>query len=127
MIVAGQMHGGVVQGLGQILGEFISYDSQGQLQTGSFMDYQMPRALDMPPINTMSNNVPSPNNPLGIKGAGESGTVGALPAGLNAVCNALLPLGIKHFDMPATPFRVWQAIRNAGGLVGVGQPAETGA
>jgi carbon-monoxide dehydrogenase large subunit len=127
MVVAGQMHGGVVQGLGQILGEFISYDSQGQLQTGSFMDYQMPRALDMPPINTMSNNVPSPNNPLGIKGAGESGTVGALPAGLNAVCNALLPLGIKHFDMPATPFRVWQAIRNAGGLAGVGQPAETGA
>lgn len=125
MIVAGQMHGGVVQGLGQILGEFIAYDDQGQLQTGSFMDYQMPRALDMPLINTMGNNVPSPNNPLGIKGAGESGTVGAMPAGLNAVCNALQPLGIRHFDMPATPSRVWKAIQAAGGLDAVRRVAKT--
>ncbi|MDR7103652.1 xanthine dehydrogenase family protein molybdopterin-binding subunit [Croceicoccus sp. BE223] len=116
MIVAGQMHGGVAQGLGQVLGEFIAYDEDGQLQTGSFMDYQMPRALDLPNIRTIANNVPSPNNPLGIKGAGESGTVGALPAGLNAVCNALQPLGIEHFDMPATPMRVWKAIRDAGGM-----------
>ncbi|MEZ5736422.1 MAG: xanthine dehydrogenase family protein molybdopterin-binding subunit [Novosphingobium sp.] len=116
MIVAGQMHGGVVQGLGQVMGEFIEYDEEGQLLTGSFMDYQMPRALDMPQITTISNNVPSPNNPLGIKGAGESGTVGAMPAGLNAVCNALQPLGIRHFDMPATPWRVWQAIQQAGGI-----------
>jgi len=123
MIVAGQMHGGVVQGLGQILGEFISFDDSGQLQTGSFMDYQMPRALDMPMVNTISNNVPSPNNPLGIKGAGESGTVGAMPAGLNAICNALQPLGIRHFDMPATPWRVWQAIEQAGGLDAVGKAA----
>ncbi len=114
MIVAGQIHGGVLQGLGQILGETIVYDQDGQLQTGSFMDYQMPRAFDMPPIQTISNHVPSPNNPLGIKGAGESGTVGALPAGLNAVCNALRPLGIRHFDMPATPQRLWKAIRDAG-------------
>ncbi len=123
MIVAGQMHGGVVQGLGQILGEFIAFDDAGQLQTGSFMDYQMPRALDMPMVNTISNNVPSPNNPLGIKGAGESGTVGAMPAGLNAVCNALQPLGIRHFDMPATPWRVWQAIEQAGGLDAVRKAA----
>jgi carbon-monoxide dehydrogenase large subunit len=122
MIVAGQMHGGIVQGLGQVLGECIHYDDEGQLQTGSFMDYQMPRALDMPSIQTMSNNVPSPNNPLGIKGAGESGTVGALPAGLNAVCNALQPLGIAHFDMPATPMRVWRAIRDAGGMAALKRP-----
>lgn len=123
MIVAGQMHGGVVQGLGQIMGEFIAYDDEGQLQTGSFMDYQMPRALDIPMIKTISNNVPSPNNPLGIKGAGESGTVGAMPAGLNAVCNALQPLGIRHFDMPATPWRLWQAIQQAGGLAALREAA----
>lgn len=125
MIVAGQMHGGVVQGLGQVLGEFIEFDNEGQLLTGSFMDYQMPRALDMPPIRTISNNVPSPTNPLGIKGAGESGTVGGLPAGLNAVCNALLPLGITHFDMPATPMRVWRAIRDAGGIEAARRAAAT--
>ncbi|MEJ6596014.1 xanthine dehydrogenase family protein molybdopterin-binding subunit [Parasphingorhabdus sp.] len=123
MIVAGQMHGGVVQGLGQILGEFIEFNSEGQLQTGSFMDYQMPRAIDMPMINTISHNVPSPNNPMGIKGAGESGTVGALPAGLNAVCSALQPLGIRHFDMPATPSRIWKAIEEAGGLDAIGTQA----
>lgn len=106
MIVKGQMHGGVAQGLGQILGESLEYDSEGQLTTGSFMDYQMPRALNLPFIETISHDTPSPNNPLGIKGAGESGTVGALPAGLNAVCNALQPLGIEHFDMPATPSRI---------------------
>lgn len=127
MIVAGQMHGGVVQGLGQVLGECIYYDAEGQLLTGSFMDYQMPRALDMPPISTIGNNVPSPNNPLGIKGAGESGTVGALPAGLNAVCNALQPLGIDHFDMPATPVRVWRAIRDAGGLAALQSHAASAA
>ena len=115
-IVKGQMHGGVVQGLGQIFGEFIEFDREGQLLTGSFMDYQMPRAVDMPNIHTISNNVPSPNNPLGIKGAGESGTVGAMPAGLNAVCDALKPLGIRHFDMPATPARLWKAIQTAGGV-----------
>jgi carbon-monoxide dehydrogenase large subunit len=74
-------------------------------------------------INTISHNIPSPNNPLGIKGAGESGTVGALPAGLNAVCNALQPLGIRHFDMPATPSRVWKAIEEVGGLDAIRQQA----
>lgn len=116
MIVEGQMHGGVVQGLGQVLGEFIEYDESGQLLTGTFMDYHIPRALDMPPIHTISNNVPSPTNPLGIKGAGESGTVGALPAGLNAICDALRPLGIDNFHMPATPSRIWAAVKASGGL-----------
>jgi carbon-monoxide dehydrogenase large subunit len=124
VIVKGQMHGGVVQGLGQIFGEFIEYDDEGQLLTGSFMDYQMPRAIDMPNIETISNNVPSPNNPLGIKGAGESGTVGAMPAGLNAVCDALKPLGIRHFDMPATPARLWHTIREAGGIDAIRSASE---
>lgn len=123
MIVKGQMHGGVVQGLGQIFGEFVEYDTEGQLLTGSFMDYQMPRAVDMPNVNTISNNVPSPNNPLGIKGAGESGTVGAIPAGLNAVCDALKPLGIRNFDMPATPARLWRSIEQAGGVDAIRQMA----
>jgi aerobic carbon-monoxide dehydrogenase large subunit len=119
MIVKGQMHGGVAQGIGQALGEYIHYDEEGQLLTGSFMDYQMPRALDIPYIHTASNDVPSRNNPLGIKGAGESGTVGALPATVNAICDALWPLGITNFDMPATPFRVWRAIEEAGGIAAV--------
>ncbi|KCZ94273.1 xanthine dehydrogenase family protein molybdopterin-binding subunit [Hyphomonas johnsonii] len=124
MIVKGQIHGGVAQGLGQIFGEFIEFDREGQLLTGSFMDYQMPRALDIPHITTISHDVPSPNNPLGIKGAGESGTVGAMPAGLNAVCDALKPLGIRHFDMPASPHRLWKAIHDAGGIDAICKPTE---
>lgn len=119
MIVKGQVHGGVVQGLGQVLGEHIQYDPDGQLVTGSFMDYQMPRALDMPSIAIVNSDTPSRNNPLGIKGCGEGGTVGALPAGMNAICDALSPLGIGNFDMPATPQRLWRAIRDAGGLPAV--------
>jgi len=113
MIVKGQVHGGVVQGLGQVLGEFIHYDEEGQLLTASFMDYQMPRASEMPYIHTISNDVPARTNPMGIKGAGEGGTVGALSAGANAICDALKPLGIVNFDMPATPLRVWHAINAA--------------
>lgn len=116
MIVKGQVHGGVVQGLGQALGEYIHYDEEGQLATGSFMDYQMPRALDMPYIKIVSSDTPSRNNPLGIKGCGEGGTVGALPAAMNAITDALHPLGITNFDMPATPQRLWRAISEAGGL-----------
>jgi carbon-monoxide dehydrogenase large subunit len=115
MIVKGQMHGGIVQGLGQVFAERIVYDEDGQLVTGSFMDYQMPRAAMFPMIEVESNEVPTPTNPFGIKGAGESGTVGGLAAGVNAVCNALAPLGIKHFDMPASPERVWRAIAGARG------------
>ena len=115
LLVKGQVHGGVVQGVGQILGEAIVYDESGQLVSGSFMDYMMPRASDVPYMLVETNAVPSPNNPLGVKGAGEAGCVGALPAVMNAIVDALSPYGIRHFDMPATPARVWAAIHAAGG------------
>jgi carbon-monoxide dehydrogenase large subunit len=116
MMVKGQIHGGIAQGVGQIFTEAIRYDpGNGQLITGSFMDYGMPRADVMPPITVIANEVPSPNNPLGIKGAGEAGTVGALPALINAVVDALRPLGVTHIEMPVTPERVWDAIRTAKG------------
>ncbi len=113
MLVKGQVHGGVAQGLGQALLESIIYDSDGQLLTGSFMDYGMPRAQDMPPITVISNPAPTKKNPLGVKGAGEAGTVGSLPGIINAILNALRPLGVQTIEMPATPERVWQAIKAA--------------
>ena len=114
LLLDGQIHGGVVQGIGQALGERIVFDPQsGQLLTGSFMDYAMPRADELPFFEVGTNEVPTPNNPLGVKGAGEAGTVGALPAVMSAVRDALAPLGIKHFDMPASPERLWRAIRGA--------------
>jgi len=110
----GQIHGGVAQGLGQALMEQVVYDREsGQNLTGSFMDYAMPRADSMPYMEITSNPVPTKRNPLGAKGAGEAGTVGALPAIVNAVIDALAPLGVKSLDMPATPARIWQAIREA--------------
>ena len=112
----GQIHGGVAQGLGQALMERVVYDrGSGQMLTGSFMDYAMPRADTVPYMAVASNPVPTRRNPLGAKGAGEAGTVGALPAIVNAVMHALAPLGVKNFDMPATPDRIWQAIRAARG------------
>ncbi|MBT5569664.1 MAG: xanthine dehydrogenase family protein molybdopterin-binding subunit [Alphaproteobacteria bacterium] len=114
MMVKGQVHGGVVQGAGQVLLEEVIYDpDSGQLLTGSFMDYAMPRADNFPSFDVIEHNVPSKNNPMGLKGAGEAGTVGALPAVMNAICDALRPLGVRHMDMPATPERVWQTIQNA--------------
>ena len=114
LMVKGQVHGGVVQGAGQALMEQVIYDrDSGQLLTGSFMDYTMPRADDFPSFEVLSHEVPSANNPFGFKGAGEAGTVGALPAVMNAVCDALKPLGIRHLDMPATAERVWRAIQSA--------------
>jgi aerobic carbon-monoxide dehydrogenase large subunit len=114
MIVAGQIHGGVVQGVGQALGEIIRHDpDSGQMLSASFMDYQMPRANDCPDFRLATREVPTAVNPLGAKGVGEAGTVGALAAAMNAVNDALAPLGIRHLDMPATPFRVWQAIQAA--------------
>ncbi len=114
MLVKGQIHGGVAQGLGQALFEAVVYERDGgQLLSGSFMDYAMPRADDMPEIKAEANEVPTTTNPLGVKGAGEAGTVGALPAIMNAVADALAPLGIVHLDMPATPERVWRAIHEA--------------
>jgi len=114
LLLKGQIHGGIAQGAGQALCEDMIYDSaSGQLLTGSFMDYCMPRADDLPMIAVESNEVPAKTNPLGIKGAGEAGAVGALPAVMNAINDALRPLGIRHFDMPATPERLWRAIRDA--------------
>jgi aerobic carbon-monoxide dehydrogenase large subunit len=110
----GQVHGGVAQGIGQALSEQIVYDPQsGQLLSGSFMDYGMPRADDLCAIEVEDNPVPTNANPLGVKGAGEAGTVGALPAVMNATLDALSTLGIKHIEMPLTPEKVWRAIRDA--------------
>ena len=114
LLVKGQIHGGVVQGLGQGLFEELTYDpATGQLLAGSFMDYAMPRAEDVPAFDVDSHEVPTAVNPLGAKGVGEAGTVGALPALLNAVNDALAPLGVRHLDMPVTPERVWRAIQDA--------------
>ena len=110
----GQIHGGIAQGLGQALMEQVVYDpDSGQLLSGSFMDYTMPRADTTCSIQVESNPVPTKQNPLGAKGAGEAGTVGALPAVMNAVLDALAPLGVRDLDMPATSERVWQAIEQA--------------
>src|SRR5882762_4351595 len=107
----GQIHGGVMQGLGQAVMEQVVYDREsGQMLTGSFMDYAMPRADALPAISVTSNPVPTKRNPLGAKGAGEAGTVGALPATVNAVMDALAPVSVKYFDMPATSARIWQAM-----------------
>ena len=110
MIVHGQVHGGVAQGLGQILGEHAIYDDDGQLLAGSFMDYMMPRADDMPDMKLGFHSVPCTTNPVGAKGAGEAGTTGALAAGMNAIIDALSVRGITEFDMPATPPRIWAAL-----------------
>lgn len=107
LLLKGQMHGGVAQGLGQALMEEVVFDEGGQLLTASFMDYAMPRAGDLPMIEVLGNHHPTPNNPLGAKGAGEAGTVGALPAVMAAVADAI---GVAHIDMPATPERVWRAL-----------------
>ncbi|MBX3610866.1 MAG: xanthine dehydrogenase family protein molybdopterin-binding subunit [Hydrogenophaga sp.] len=114
MIVEGQVHGGLVQGIGQALLEHCVYDREtGQLVTGSFMDYAMPRADDVPSFTIGHVCTPCTTNPLGTKGCGEAGAIGSPPAVINAVLDALAPLGVKDFDMPATPNRVWQAIQNA--------------
>ena len=111
----GQIHGGVVQGLGQVLMEEVVYDRQsGQLLTASFMDYAMPRADDVCAFEVESRPVPTKLNPLGLKGAGEAGTVGALPAVMNAIMDALAAVGVDQFDMPASPTRIWQALAAAG-------------
>jgi len=109
-IVEGQIHGGIAQGLGQILGEQVIYDDNGQLLTGSFMDYPMPRADEIPSLAVKHHSVPCTNNPLGVKGAGESGVAGALPSAFSAVLDALSTHGVNDFDLPATPSRVWAAL-----------------
>jgi carbon-monoxide dehydrogenase large subunit len=115
LMVAGQAHGGTVQGIGQALMERVVYDESGQLLTGSFMDYALPRAGDVPSFALSSRPEPAKTNLLGAKGCGEAGCAGALPAVMNAVVDALSELGITHIDMPATPLRIWQAIQAAKG------------
>jgi carbon-monoxide dehydrogenase large subunit len=113
MLVEGQIHGGVVQGIGQVMLERTVYDADGQFLTGSFMDYCLPRASDAPDFVTAHHPVPAKTNPLGVKGCGEAGCAGALTSVSNAIVDALSDYGIRHIDMPATPERVWQAIRAA--------------
>ncbi len=114
LLVEGQVHGGVVQGIGQALLEYVHYDESGQLMTGSFMDYAMPRADNAPFFAFHSHAVPATTNPLGAKGCGEAGCAGALPSVMNAVVDALAEHGVTHVDMPATPLKLWQAIQDAG-------------
>ena len=115
LVVEGQVHGGVVQGLGQALLELTAYDGDGQLLTGSYMDYAMPRAENAPPFTAVTHPVPAKTNPLGVKGCGEAGCAGGLGSVMNAVVDALSEYGIKHIDMPATPYRIWNAIQQAKG------------
>jgi carbon-monoxide dehydrogenase large subunit len=114
MIVDGQTHGGIVQGLGQALWEHCRYDAEsGQLLSATFMEYAMPRADLLPSFTTEISEVPSTSNPLGLRGGGEGGTTPALGAAVNAIVDALAPLGVEHLEMPVTPERVWDAIRTA--------------
>lgn len=110
MLVAGQAHGGVVQGIGQALMENALYDSEGQLVTGSYMDYAVPRAGDVPSFAIASHSVPAKTNPLGAKGCGEAGCAGSLPSVMNALVDALAPYGVAHLNMPATPETIWRAV-----------------
>lgn len=115
MLVEGQIHGGLVQGIGQALYEGAEYDDQGQLLTGSFLDYAMPKARFFPKFETAHTVTPSPHNPLGVKGVGETGAIASTPAIVNAVMDALAPFGIHDLPMPLTPRKVWQAIAAKGG------------
>ena len=113
MIVEGQVHGGVAHGIGQALYEGAVYDDSGQLLNGSMLDYCMPRADNFPMFETDTTVTPCPHNPLGVKGIGEAGTIGSTPAVVNAVIDALIPLGVKDLEMPLSPPRVWSAIQSA--------------
>ena len=111
MLLHGQIHGGVAQGAGQALMEDIHFDDSGQMVTASFMDYAMPHAHNFPAMHVEANPVPTKTNPLGTKGAGEAGCVGALPAVVNAVVDALKEFGVTHIEMPATAERIWRAMQ----------------
>jgi len=114
LLVNGQLQGGIAQGLGQALYEEVIYDENGQLVTGSLMDYALPRAADVPRLMLARTETPTPVNPLGIKGIGEAGTIGSTPAAVNAVIDALAPFGVTHIDMPLTPQKIWRLCRGAG-------------
>ena len=113
MIVQGQQHGGVAQGMAQVLWEEFVYDDDGNPITSTLAEYAMPSAAELPPLETANTETPTPLNPLGAKGIGESGTIGAMPAVQNAVVDAVSHLGVRHIDMPCTPERVWTAITAA--------------
>ena len=113
MIVAGQLHGGLAHGIGQALLEECRYEDNGQPATASFMNYTMPRAADLPSFDLRHNTTLCTHNPLGAKGVGEVGSIGVPPAVINAVLDALRPVGVTEIDMPATSQRVWQAIQDA--------------
>jgi carbon-monoxide dehydrogenase large subunit len=113
MIVEGQVHGGVIQGLAQALFEGATYDSHGNLQTSTMTEYLIPGAGDVPPITLGHSVTPSPTNSLGVKGVGEAGTIGSAPAVINAVVDALSGLGVTEVLMPASPLNVWNAIQSA--------------
>ena len=114
-IVDGQLHGGIAQGVAQALYEEAVYDEEGNLTTGSMVDYLIPGAPELPRYTLERTVTPSPTNPMGVKGVGEAGTIGSPPAVINAVADALSPYGITHVDMPASPWKVWQAIQEAQG------------
>jgi carbon-monoxide dehydrogenase large subunit len=113
MIVDGQVHGGVAQGIAQALYEEVVYDDSGQLRTGTLIDYLVPTANEFPVFELDHTVTPTPANELGVKGIGEAGTIASSAAVINAVCDALSPFGIKHVDMPATPDRLWKMIKEA--------------
>jgi carbon-monoxide dehydrogenase large subunit len=113
LLVEGQLHGGIAQGIGQALYEEFVYDADGNPLTGSFLDYAIPSAAEMPSFDVHVVQYPSPNNPLGVKGIAESGCIGAVPAIQNAVIDALADRGVRHLDMPITPQRVWAALGGA--------------
>jgi aerobic carbon-monoxide dehydrogenase large subunit len=113
-LLEGQLHGGLMQGIGQVVGEHIAYDrDSGQLLSGTFMDYFMPKADNLPPVTLIDAGVPSPANPLGAKGAGEAGATGSVPTLANAVLDALRETGVRQLDMPYTSDRIWRAIHEA--------------
>jgi carbon-monoxide dehydrogenase large subunit len=126
MLIEGQVHGGVVHAIGQALYEQVVYDDEGQLVTGTFVDYALPTAAEVPAFDTDRTETPSPTNSLGVKGVGEAGTIAATPAVAAAVLDALAPLGVKDLDMPFTPVRVFEAIQAAGGNGGGPPPTEQG-
>src|SRR5207237_2261115 len=115
MVVDGQLHGGIAQGIGQALFEEAVYDEAGQLRTGSMVDYLVPTAADLPAFELAATVTPSPVNPLGTKGVGEAGTIASSAAVINAVVDALAPFGVKDITMPATPEKVWQLMHRNGG------------
>jgi aerobic carbon-monoxide dehydrogenase large subunit len=112
MLVAGQVHGGIVQSIGQAMFEEVVYDETGQLVTGTLMDYALPKAVMIPHLELDNTETPSPVNPLGAKGVGEAGTIGATPAIVAAIVDALSPYGVRHIDMPIKPEVVWQLIKS---------------